>query len=339
MQKLVKGRKFDTRRRAVIAGTGSAVPSGELTNHDLEKMVDTNDQWITTRTGIKTRRIASDGQTTASLAIESVKKTLEAANCKPDKIDAIICATITQEMIFPATACFIQEGIGNNHACAFDITAACSGFTYGMGIGGTFISSGQFDKVLIIGAETLSTIINYKDRTTCILFGDGAGSVLLEAKENTDRGLIYNSMHSDGNMWETLSCRAYGSRHPVGVPLENENLKYMEVRGRETYQMAVRRIVDSILECYRECDITIDDVTLVIPHQMNARIIESVVKRLKMPTDKMYVNIDRYGNTSAASIPLALDEAVRAGKAKKGDLVALVAFGGGLTWATNLVKL
>ncbi len=339
MTKDVKGRKFPQDRRAVLTGTGSALPEKILSNGDLEKLVDTSDEWIMTRTGIKERRIASEGQTTASLGTEAASRALEMAGLKADDLDAIICGTVTPEMVFPATACFIQEGLGNKQCCAFDLTAACSGFTYSMGVAASFISSGQYDNVLVVGAEVLSNIINYEDRSTCILFGDGAGAAILQAKENTDKGLFYNSMHADGSWWETINCKAYGSRYPVDKELEDKGNLYMTVHGRETYQTAVRRIVGLIEEAYVQCGITSDDVALVIPHQMNARIIESVIKRLKLPEEKMYVNIEKYGNTSAASIPIALDEAIRGGHAKEGDLIVLVAFGGGLTWAVNLIQL
>ncbi|MCF7957917.1 MAG: ketoacyl-ACP synthase III [Phycisphaerae bacterium] len=339
MTKDVKGRKFSQERRAVITGTGRALPEKILSNLDLEKMVDTSDEWITTRTGIKERRIASEGQTTASLGLEASRRALEMAGLDASDLDAIICGTVTPEMVFPATACFIQEGLGNTQCCAFDLTAACSGFTYAMGIAASFISSGQYDNVLVVGAEVLSNIVNYEDRTTCILFGDGAGAVLLQAKENTAKGVLYNSMHADGSGWKTLNCKAYGSRYPVTRELEDQGDLYMMVHGRGTYQTAVRRIVELIEEAYSQCGISNDDIALVIPHQMNARIIESVIKRLKLPKEKMFVNIEKYGNTSAASIPIALDEAIRDGHAKEGDLVVLVAFGGGLTWAVNLVQL
>jgi len=339
MTKLVKGRTFQETRRAVMTGTGSALPENVLNNDDLEKMVDTSDEWITTRTGIKERRIISDGQTTASLSIEAAGKALEMADLDADDLDLIICATITPEVVLPATACFIQNGLGNNHCCAFDLGAACSGFTYGISTGAAFIASGQCDNVLVIGAEVLSNITNYKDRATCILFGDGAGAAVLQAQKNTSHGVLYSSLHADGANWSTLVCKAYGSRYPIGKKLDNPDDIYIDINGRETYQLATRRIVELIREACRHCQISIEDIAMVIPHQMNIRIIESVIKRLKLPDEKMFVNIEKYGNTSAASIPIALDEAYRQGKVKKGDLIALVAFGGGLTWAVNLIRL
>lgn len=326
-------------RRAVIAGTGSAVPERVLSNADLEKMVDTSDEWITTRTGIKERRIISNGESTATLALQASRRALEQARITGDQLDLIICATITPEMVFPSTACFIQHGLEATGCCAFDLAAACSGLTYAVATAASMIETGQVNNALVLGAETLSTITNYQDRASCILFGDGAGAMVLRGESNTDRGLLYSSLHADGSGWRTLSCRAYGSRHPVGRALEDEADIYMEVRGRETYQLAVRRIVEMIEEAYRHQGISTDDIALIVPHQMNARIIESVIKRLRLPEEKMYVNIDRYGNTSSASIGIALDEAIQRGRAKQGDLIILVAFGAGLTWAVNLIRL
>ena len=334
----LNGQKFSRSRRAVIAGTGSAVPSKVLTNADLEKLIDTSDEWITSRTGIKERRIAANGETTASLSIEASKRALEAANIDVEEIDLIICATITPEMVCPATACIVQEGLGLHRCSAFDLMAACSGFTYAVSTAGAFISSGQNNMVLVIGAETLSTITDFTNRSSCILFGDGAGAVLLRRENETDDGLVYSSMHADGAGWETIHCKAYGSLHPAGEPLEDPLNRFLTVNGRETYQLAVRRIVELIEQACEFCQIGLDDVSLIIPHQMNARIIESVCKRLKVGKEKMYVNIERYGNTSAASIPIAMDEAIREGRLKKGDLLMLVSFGAGLTWALNLIR-
>jgi 3-oxoacyl-[acyl-carrier-protein] synthase-3 len=338
--KTVLNKSLDQRtRRAVITATGRSLPEKILDNADLEKMVETSDEWITTRTGIKQRHIAVNGETTASLSLQAARQALDTAGMDGNDLDLIICATVTPEMVFPATACFIQDGLKNNHCCAFDLSAACSGFTYGMAVASNFITSGQCQNALVIGAETLSTIVDYSDRSSCILFGDGAGAALLTAEENSNRGLIYSSLHADGGGWETLSCQAYGSRNPVGKKLDDGKMIFMDIRGRETYQLAVRRIVEMVNEACDVCSISKEDVDLIIPHQMNARIIESVQKRLDYPFEKIYVNIDKYGNTSAASIAIALDEAIREGVAKKDDLIILVAFGGGLTWAVNLIRL
>jgi len=334
-----EGKIHEKTRRSVIRATGRAVPEKILTNFDLEKMVDTSDKWITTRTGIKERRIITEGETTASLSLEAARIALKTAKVQPADIELIICATITPEMIFPATACFIEAGLGIRDCCAFDLTAACSGFTYGLAVADAMIVSGLYRNALVFGSETLSTITNYADRTSCILFGDGAGAVLLEVEENSNRGILYSSLHADGVNWDTLCCTAYGSRNPCGRALENPDDIYMKIKGRETYQLAVRRIVELVEETYHLCGLGSDDIAMIIPHQMNARIIESVVKRLNIPSEKMFVNIDKYGNTSSASIALALDEAVRDNHLKQGDLIILVSFGAGLTWGVNLIRL
>ncbi|MHC4529657.1 MAG: beta-ketoacyl-ACP synthase 3, partial [Planctomycetota bacterium] len=220
----------------------------------------------------------------------------------------------------------------------FDLAAACSGFIYGLSIVQQFLESGRYEKALVIGAETLTKITNWSDRTSCILFGDGAGAVVLEAKKDGCKGILYSSMYSDGDRWEALNCQAYGSRYPADKPLDDPNKIYMEIKGREVYQQAVRRIVETVTECMECCGLTLDDVAMVISHQMNARIIESAAKRLKLPDDKVYINITEYGNTSAASVPIAFDECVRTGKIRRGDIVVFVAFGAGLTWGANVIE-
>ncbi|MBN1844843.1 MAG: ketoacyl-ACP synthase III [Sedimentisphaerales bacterium] len=339
MTNTTKDGKFQATRRAVIRATGSAVPANILDNAALERMVDTTDEWITTRTGIKQRRIISEGESTATLALQAARQALDRADLTGADLDTIICATISPEMVFPSTACFVQNGLGNHHCCAFDLAAACSGYTYGIATASAMIQTGQIRTALVLGAETLSTLTDYTDRASCILFGDGAGAVLLAAEDNSTRGVLYSSLHADGSGWDTLCCQAYGSRHPAGKPLDDPSKIYMWIRGRETYQLAVRRIVEMVEETYQQCGIGNDDIALIVPHQMNARIIESVVKRLNLPPEKMFVNIDKYGNTSAASIALALDEALTGNHLQAGDLIILVAFGAGLTWAVNLIRL
>lgn len=323
---------------AIIAGTGSALPEKLLTNDDLAKLVDTNDEWITARTGIKQRHIASDEETTADLATQAARKALEAAKIDVADVDMIIVGTITPEMVFPSTACFVQKELGAKNASAFDISAACSGFLYALSVGTEFIHSGNYKNILVIGAETLSKITNYEDRGSCILFGDGAGAVVLQRSENADKGVICNKLGSDGNGWTSLNCQAYGSKNPVSKPLEDESLKYMNINGREVYQLAVRNIVETVDACLEDAGITPADVKKFIPHQMNARIIESVAKRLDFSEDQIFINIDKIGNTSAASIPIALDECFRSGEIKAGDVIVLVAFGAGLTWAGSVIK-
>jgi 3-oxoacyl-[acyl-carrier-protein] synthase-3 len=323
---------------AVIAGTGSEVPCRELSNDDLAKMVETSDDWITTRTGIKTRRIADSGQTTASLSAQAARKALETAGCEASDIEMIVLATITPEMVFPSTACFVQDAIGAKKAWAFDLAAACSGFVYALSVAEQFITTGRYKNALVIGAETLSKITDYSDRTSCILFGDGAGAVVLRQSNQAGKGIIYSTMSSDGSGWTSLNCQAYGSKYPASKPLEDPRKMYMQINGREVYQLAVRRIVDTVNECLEKCGIAMSDVDLLVSHQMNARIIESAAKRLEIPDSKVFLNIDRYGNTSAASIPIALDECVRGGRIKPGDTVILVTFGAGLTWGANVIK-
>jgi 3-oxoacyl-[acyl-carrier-protein] synthase-3 len=329
----------DTKLNAVIVGSGLKVPEKTMTNEDFTKIVETSDEWITTRTGIKVRHIASDQDTTATLSAEAAKKALDDANMLPEDLDLIIVATITPEMVFPSTACFVQDMIGAKNAWAFDISAACSGFVYGLSIVQQFIQTGRYQNALVIGAETLSKITDYQDRASCILFGDGAGAVVVKASQNESLGIMYSVSSSDGGGWTSLNCKAYGSRYPVGKPLEDPKLVYMNINGREVYQLAVRRIVEMVKDCLQSCNLTTDDVKMYIPHQMNARIIESVGKRLGLKDESVFINIEKYGNTSAASIPIALDECRKQGKVKKGDIVLLVAFGGGLTWGANLVQL
>lgn len=327
------------KRRAILAGTGSYVPEKILTNDDLMKIVDTSDEWITTRTGIKTRHVVSDGETTATLAAEAARRALKDAGMKPEELSLIILGTVTPEMVFPSTACFVQDMIGAKNAWAFDLSAACSGFVYGLSIAQQFVSSGLYKNALIIGAETLTRITNYQDRGSCILFGDGAGAVILKSASEGSQGVMYSTSFSDGSGWKALNCPAYGSRNPVGQPLADPSMIYMSIDGRAVYQTAVRRIVELVNECLEKCDLDVEDIAMFIPHQMNARIIESVGKRLKFTDDRIFINIDKYGNTSAASIPIALDECRRLGKLKSGDIVLLVAFGGGLTWGANVIQL
>jgi 3-oxoacyl-[acyl-carrier-protein] synthase-3 len=324
--------------RAVIAGSGSALPARELSNNDLSKMVETSDEWITTRTGIKNRRIAEDGETTATLATSAARKAIEAANLKPEDIEMIVLGTITPEMVFPSTACFVQDALGAKKAWAFDISAACSGFIYALSIAQQFIETGRYSNALVIGAETLSTITDYTDRSSCILFGDGAGAVVLKSTTESNKGIMYSTMSADGSGWTSLNCQAYGSKYPPKKVLEDPKKIFMQINGREVYQLAVRRIVDTVNESLEKCGLTLNDVDLLVSHQMNARIIESAAKRLELPDEKVFLNIANYGNTSAASIPIALDECLRQGRIKPGNVVVLVTFGAGLTWGANVIR-
>jgi len=324
--------------RAVITGCGSFAPARELTNDELAKMVKTSSEWITSRTGIKVRHISDDNETTAFLATEAAKMALAKANLEASELELIIVATITPEMVFPSTASFVQRNLNAKKAWVFDLAAACSGFVYGLSITQQFLESGRFKNALVIGAETLTKITNWNDRTSCILFGDGAGAVVLERSKDKHKGIMYSTMSSDGDCWEALNCQAYGSRYPAAKELNDPDKIYMEIKGREVYQQAVRRIVESVTECMDYCGLSIDDIGMLISHQMNARIIESAAKRLNLPSEKVFLNIAKYGNTSAASVPIAFDECFREGKIKEGDIVIFVAFGAGLTWGANVIQ-
>ncbi|MFI5379484.1 MAG: beta-ketoacyl-ACP synthase III [Tepidisphaerales bacterium] len=322
---------------AIIAGTGSCVPERRLTNDDLSKLVDTNDEWITQRTGIKERRIAGDGETTATMGAIAGRRALEAAGLQPADVDLIVCCTITPEMQFPSTACFIAKELGLKSTPAFDLTAACSGFVYALDTAAAFVQAGRYRNVLVVGSETLSRATDYRDRGSCILFGDGAGAVVLQRSTDKQRGLLYSSLHADGHGWEMLYCQP-GSRHPINEQLVAERKQYMQIKGREVYKFAVQRFHELIEDAMAKCNLKAQDISLIIPHQVNQRIIDASIERLKLPADKVYVNIARYGNTSSASIPIALDEAWRAGLVKPGDVLIFVAFGAGLTWANAVVR-
>jgi 3-oxoacyl-[acyl-carrier-protein] synthase-3 len=324
--------------RAVITGCGSFVPSKVLTNEDLARMVETSDEWITTRTGIKVRHVTTDEESTAHLATQAARRALASAGLDAADIELIIVATITPEMVFPSTACFVQEALGAKKAWAFDMAAACSGFVYSLHLVQQLLENERLNNALVIGAETLTKITNWKDRTSCILFGDGAGAVVLERRRDAGRGLMYSTLGTDGTYWESLNCRAYGSRYPARQPLPDPEMIFMQIKGREVYQQAVRRIVEAVSDCLEHCGLTIEDVAMVVSHQMNARIIESAAKRLTLPDEKVFVNIHDYGNTSAASVPIAFDECVRQGRVKKGDIVIFVAFGAGVTWGANVFE-
>jgi 3-oxoacyl-[acyl-carrier-protein] synthase-3 len=321
---------------AIIAGTGSYLPQRRLTNDDLSKMVDTSDEWIVQRTGIKERRIAADDESTASMATAAARKALEAAGIEPKDLDLIICATITPEMQFPATACFVANELGLSHTPAFDVSAACSGFIYALETASHFIQSGRYQHVLVIGAETLSRVTDYTDRQSCILFGDGAGAVVLRRTDDINHGVIYSTLHADGGGWELLHC-ANSSRMSAEEATRNRK-HFMQIKGREIYKFAVQRFHELIADAMEKCGLKSEDVKLIVPHQVNIRIIDSAMERLNLPLEKAFVNIDKYGNTSAASIPIALDEVWRDGKIGPGDTIILVAFGAGLTWANAVVR-
>lgn len=323
--------------RARITGTGSALPEKVLTNFDLEKMVDTSDEWIVTRTGIRERRIAGEGEYTSTFASAAALKALEAAGVAADEIDLIVVGTLTPDYPFPATACLVQQQIKATNAICFDLSAACSGFIYALATAEKFIRSGSVKKALVIGAEVLSRIVDWSDRNTCLLFGDGAGAVVLEAVEG-ENGILSTHMHSDGNYWELLYQKGCGSRHPATQQNLDDRLIYLSMQGNDVFKYAVRAMEEVSLEALAANGLTADDIKLFIPHQANQRIIDSVGKRLSLDADRVFVNLDRYGNTSAASIPIAMDEAFRAGRINEGDIVVLSAFGGGLTWGAAALR-
>jgi 3-oxoacyl-[acyl-carrier-protein] synthase-3 len=323
--------------RSRIISTGSYLPEKVLTNFDLEKLVDTSDEWITERTGIKERRIASKDQAASDLAYEASKIALEKASLKADDIDLIIVATVTGDMLFPSTACMLQKRIGAKNAVGFDINAACSGFLYGLYIADSFIKSGMHKKILIVGTEVLSKITDWDDRTTCVIFGDGAGAVVIEPTEE-DRGILSVHINSDGNMWELLYMPGGGSRHPASIDSIKNRLHYIKMKGNEVFKFAIRTLEDLVIKTLNENRLDSSKLSLLIPHQANMRIIQATAERLGIPLDKVIINIDKYGNTSAASIPIALDEAITSGRINDGDYILLEAFGGGFTSASTLIK-
>jgi 3-oxoacyl-[acyl-carrier-protein] synthase-3 len=322
--------------RSRVTGTGSALPSKVLTNQDLEKMVDTTDEWITTRTGIKERRIASADDFTSTLATSAALKALEMAGVSPEELDMIVVATVTPDYPFPSTACLVQGNLKAVNAAAFDVSAACSGFIYALSIVDSLIRGGTVKKALVIGAEILSRIVDWSDRNSCLLFGDGAGAVVLEA--DSSPGILNSYMKSDGSCWELLYQPGPGNRNPATHKLIDERLTFIRMQGNEVFKLAVRAMEDAAQKTLSAGGFTTEDIDIFVPHQANKRIIESIGKRLCLPEEKVFVNLDRYGNTSSASIPIALDEANRTGAIHSGSLVLLDAFGGGLTWGAMSIR-
>ncbi|MBU4201059.1 MAG: ketoacyl-ACP synthase III [Verrucomicrobia bacterium] len=324
-------------RSVSIVGTGSYLPERVLTNADLAKMVDTSDEWIMTRTGIKERHIAAKDEATSDLAIEAARRALAQAGVAPQDLDMILVATITPDMFFPSTACFVQKSLGAVNAACFDLQAACSGFLYALETGRQFIASGSVDTVLIIGAEKLSCITDWEDRSTCVLFGDGAGAAVLQNRPGT-RGILSSVMGSDGNLSHLLSMPGGGSRNPASEQTVKEHLHFLKMAGKEVFKYAVNSMLGAAKQALEQCALTIDQVDCIIPHQANVRIVQAIGERLGAPLSKYYLNLPRTGNMSAASIPVALDEAVRAGFIHQRDVVLLVAFGGGFTWAAAILE-
>lgn len=324
-------------RTCSIASVGSHVPEKILTNADLEKLVDTTDEWITSRTGIRERRMAADDESTSDMGAKAAQKAMDRAGIKAEEIDLIIVATITPDMPFPSTACLVQEKIGAYSAAAFDIEAACSGFVYALEIGQQFIMSRTYDTVLIVGAEKLSSIIDWEDRNTCVLFGDGAGAVILQNRPAA-HGLLSVKMGADGRKAQLLSMPGGGSLNPASPDSIESRLHFLRMDGKEIFKNAVTAMDRAAKEVMARCDIGIEDIKCIIPHQANKRIIDAVGQRLKARPEQVYMNLERYGNTSSASVVIALDEVVEQGLVERGDLILMVVFGAGLTWGAAVLE-
>jgi 3-oxoacyl-[acyl-carrier-protein] synthase-3 len=324
-------------RTCSIEAVGSYVPERVMTNADLEKMVETSDEWIRTRTGIEQRRVAAADEFTSDIAAKAAKLALERANISADQVDLIIVATITPDMPFPSTACLVQQKIGAIRAAAFDIEAACSGFIFALEIGQQFIMSRTYNTVLVIGAEKLSSIINWQDRNTCVLFGDGAGAAVLQNRPNT-HGLLTACMGSDGTRADLLAMPGGGSRCPATIDSVTKGMHFLRMDGKETFKNAVNAMLTAAREALRRCELDITQIKCIIPHQANRRIIDAVAERLDAKPEQVFINLNKYGNTSAASVAIALDEAVQTGRIQRGDLILLVVFGAGLTWGAAVIE-
>lgn len=324
-------------RTVSITGVGSCVPERVLSNGDLERMVETSDEWITTRTGIRERRIAADGQATSDLATEAARRALADAGVRPEEVDLIIVATVTPDMPFPSTACLVQHRLGATRAAAFDIEAACSGFVYALDIASHFVASHTYNTVLVIGAEKMSSVVDWTDRNTCVLFGDGAGAAVLQNRPSA-HGLLTTCLGSDGGKASLLELPAGGSACPPTAETVAARRHFLRMDGKETFKNAVTAMVTAANQALERCGLAIGDIRCVIPHQANQRILSAVAERLGARPDQVFSNVERYGNTSAASVGIALDEAVKSGRIQRGDLVLLVVFGAGLTWGAAVIE-
>ncbi|MDA0321763.1 MAG: ketoacyl-ACP synthase III [Verrucomicrobia bacterium] len=325
-------------RKVVIAGTGSYLPEQILTNHDLAKIVDTTDEWIQTRTGIRERRRAADGEVTSELAAHASRRALEAAGVTPEEVQLIVVATITPDMMFPSTSCIVQDRIGATNAFCFDLEAACSGFQYALDVAQRYIATGDVEIALVIGAEKLSTFLDWNDRATCVLFGDGAGAAVLRPADDGQRGFIGSVMGSDGSLAGLLGIPGGGTALPPSIESLQRGDHFLKMEGREVFKQAVRCMSDAAGRVLEKCGLTIADVKWIIPHQANMRIMTAIAERLDVPIERFYLNVHRYGNMSAASVPVALDEAARDGSLESGDLVLFVVFGGGFTWGATVLE-
>lgn len=323
---------------SMLLGTGVAVPDKTLTNADLEKIVDTSDQWIRERTGIQTRHKADDKVQNSDLAAEAAKKALASAGITAKELDAIVVATVTGDVGFPSTACYVQSKIGATNAAAFDIQAACSGFIFGLSIASAFIQAGQHKYVLAIGSELLTRITDWQDRSTCVLFGDAAGAAVVGPSNGDGRGILSTFIKTDGRLADLLWMPGRGTRYPADMAVK-ENMNYIKMQGPEVFKAAVTAMGDAAAHIMEKANLSADDIKLLIPHQANKRIIDATARRMKLPPEKVYINLQEYGNTSAASIPVALDEAQKKGLLKEGDVCVMVAFGGGFTWGSAAIRL
>jgi 3-oxoacyl-[acyl-carrier-protein] synthase-3 len=330
--------ELTTPTQVCIAGTGSYLPERILTNAELAVMVDTSDEWILSRTGIRERRIAAEGEFTSHMATHAARRALEQAGLAAEDVELIIVATITPDTPTPATACYVQQALGANHAVAFDISAACSGFLYAMKISKRLISDGAFKNALIIGAEKLSSVTNWDDRTTCVLFGDGAGAAVLRRAEPEEGSILATEMGTDGNLTHLLNIPGGGSACPITSENVNDHLFTLTMMGKEVFKHAVNRMKEAAEKVIDRADLRPEDIACVIPHQANLRIIDAIADRLAVPNERVFVNLDKYGNTSAAAVAIALDEANRSGAFKRGEHIVLVVFGAGLTWAAAAIR-
>ena len=324
-------------RRSVILGTGSELPSKVVSNADLEKIVETSDEWITTRTGIKERRVLEAGQSNADMAYRASERALRDAHVSAEDLDAIIMGTVTPDYPFPSSACVLEDKLGAKAAFSFDVSAACSGFLNALAVADSFIKTGTIRNALVVGSDALSRLLNWHDRTTCILFGDGAGAVVLGASENGN-GILSAKLRTDGAYAKTLYVPAGGSSKPATAETVQNNEHTISMNGKEVFKIAVRSMEEISRRALDEAEVSVDQVALVIPHQANRRIIVALAERLGIPMEKVIVNVDKYGNTSAASVPVALDEARRQGRIRPGDIVLLNAFGAGFAWGAAVVK-
>lgn len=324
--------------RAQIIGTGSYAPEKVMTNQDLMKIVETSDEWIVERTGIKARHIAADGEVTSDMALKACVRALEMARTRPEEVDAIILGTISPDMPMPACAAFLQHKLGAKKAFAFDLSAACAGSLFALSVGAQYIQSGLMKRVLVVGAELLTRVTNWTDRNTCVLFGDAAGAMVLAPSDDPNRGILSTHLHTDGSQTDILCIPGGGTKTPTTQEVLDQHMTKIAMKGREVYKFAVRSLTEATSEALAFNKLTADQVTHVIAHQANLRILEAVLERLSIPLSKAWINIDRYGNTSSASLPMTLDEANRAGKLKEGDTIAMMAIGAGMSWGSAVVR-